>query len=146
MVSLLIIGSTLGADLTWRSGRRPAYLRESASFSSFDRLGGSFGNEVGSYAGARMRFTSPNELIDAAFDVPDRDDLPVATELTDSFEPRRLRPSSVICEGASDGRLGGNAGVTCSDVLLGGKAGPALEVDEAMEGRVGRGGLAGGLL
>lgn len=137
----LPICSTLGVDFVCLSGRRPAYFLASASFCSLVLLGGSFGSDVGSYSGARTRFAEPfpqADVSEVAFETPDTDDLAVTTELTDSFEPRRLRPQS-FCDGTSEGRRGGSAGDACSEGLLGGKLGPT----DACDVRDGRGGLGG---
>lgn len=82
-------------------------------------------------------------MSEVAFDTPETDDLVVAIELMDSFDPLRLRSKS---EGASEGRRGGRAGDGFPDGLLGGKAGPADNCDDCVVVLAGRGGRAAPLL
>ena len=82
-------------------------------------------------------------MSDVALDTPDTDDLVVATELMDSFDPLRLRSKS---DGASEGRRGGRAGDGLPDGLLGGKAGPLETCDDCVGVLEGSGGRATPLL
>jgi hypothetical protein len=75
-----------------------------------------------------------DDVIDVPLDMPETDDLAVATELTDSLDPLRV---CRLLIGGSEGRLGGKLGAGGADVFLGGNVGP-MDACDVREGNGGR--------